>query len=264
MLNKLKFVVIALAFIFVLAACNNDASTNLNDAEDVLKKSLEAMEIIESYSMQMESDQEMTMNETEKMSMAMTLTSDMTLDPIAFYQKLSMETDIEMMGAYETEMYLVDDQIFVFEPILDQWTELPIELSEDLGGLSEMQLSPDQQLTMLRNFVDDIEMTENASEYVLKLSGTGTDFMEVAQLFGGVGTEDFDEMLDDFTQLDLNFIEYEIFIDKDTFYQTKLNMTMDITMAMEGETVQTVQTMQATIYGYNEVGEIVLPEGLIN
>lgn len=262
MYRRLKVLVAALALVFVLAACNSEEASNLTDAEGVLKQSLEAMEGLNSYSMKMESEQTMTINDTEEITMFMTLDADMTLEPMAFYQKLSMESDIPMMGAFETEMYLVGDTVYVFEPMMDEWMELPMEYAEELGGLAEMQLSPDQQLSMLRNFVDEIEMTENSNEYILKVSGEGTDFMEIAQLFGGVGTEGFDDMLEIFSQLDLNFVEYEIFIDKDTLYQTKLNMTMDMTMGMEGETVHTVQSMSATIKGYNEIDEIVLPEGL--
>ncbi|OIJ14729.1 hypothetical protein BKP35_05810 [Anaerobacillus arseniciselenatis] len=262
MIKQLKVLLAAVAMLFVLAACNSESASNLTEAEDVLKQSLEAMEELNSYSMKMESEQTMNMNGEEEITMFMTIDADMMVDPMAFYQNLSMESDIPMMGAFETEMYLVDDTIYVFEPMMDEWMELPMEMAEELGGLAEMQLSPDQQLAMLRNFVDDIEMTENNNEYILKLAGEGTDFMEIAQVFGGVGTEGFDEMLEMFSQLDLNFVEYEIFIDKETLYQTKLNMTMDMTMGMDGETVRTVQLMNATITGYNEIEEIVLPEGL--
>ena len=262
MTTQLKMLFAAVAMLIFLAACNSESASNLTDAEDVLKQSLEAMEGLQSYSMKMESEQTMTVNDEEEVKMFMTVDAEMMIDPIAFYQKLSMESDIPMMGAFETEMYLIDDTIYVFEPMMDEWMELPMEMAEELGGLAEMQLSPDQQLAMLRNFVDDIEMTENNNEYILKLAGEGTDFMEIAQVFGGVGTEGFDEMLEMFSQLDLNFVEYEIFIDKETLYQTKLNMTMDMTMGMDGEIVRTVQSMNATITGYNEVEEIVLPEGL--
>ncbi|RXJ02489.1 hypothetical protein DS745_06480 [Anaerobacillus alkaliphilus] len=262
MLKRLKVLGAAIAFLLVLSACSEEAATNLTDAEEVLKRSLEVMETLESYSMTMESDQTMTINDTEKVTMKMMIDADMTLEPLAFHQKLSMESDIEMMGKYETEMYLVGEQVFMFEPMMNQWMELPMDLVGDIGALSEMQLSPDQQLLMLRSFVDQIDLSEKGNEYVLKLTGEGTEFMELAQFFGG-GSE-LEEMFELFTQFDLNKVDYEITIDKDTFYQTKLTMTMDLTMAMEGEKVHTVQTMKATIHGYNEVGEIVLPAEVLN
>ncbi len=262
MLKSIKMFGMAIALMLVLSACSEKVATNLTDAEEVLKRSLEVMETLESYSMKMESDQTMTINDTETVSMKMKIDADMTLNPMAFHQKLSMESDIEMMGKYETEMYLVEDKVFMYEPMMNQWMELPMDLIGDIGGLSDMQISPDQQLLILRSFVDQIDLSEKGNEYVLKLSGEGTEFMELAQFFGG-GTE-LDEMFELFTQFDLNKIDYEIVIDKDTFYQTKLTMTMDLTMAMEGEQVHTVQTMNATIYGYNEVGEIVLPAEVLN
>ncbi|QOY38058.1 DUF6612 family protein [Anaerobacillus isosaccharinicus] len=263
MFKRLKVLGAALALVVVLAACNDQVATNLTDAEDVLKQSLEVMEKLDSYSMTMESEQTMTINDSETMNMVMKINADMTLNPLAFHQKLSMESDMDMMGKIETEMYLVGDQVFMFDPMMKEWMELPMDLMGDLGGLSELQLSPDQQLLMLRSFADDIELSENGSNYVLKLSGEGSEFMEIAKFFGGAGNE-LEEMLEFFSELKLNHIDYEIYIDKETFYQTKLNMTMDLTMGMEGETIHTIQTMKATIHGINEVGEIKLPEEVLN
>jgi hypothetical protein len=263
MFKSLKVLGIVFAFLFVLAACSDQVATNLTDAEAVLKQSLEAMEGLNSYSMKMESDQSMTINDTETLNMVMTIEADMILDPMAFYQKLSMESDMEMMGKYETEMYLVGDQVFMFEPMMNQWMELPMDLVGDIGALSEMQLSPDQQLLMLRNFVDDIVLSERGNDYVLKIVGEGSEFMEVAKFFGGAGN-DLEEMFDFFTELQLNKIEYEIFINKETLFQTQLNMTMDLTMEMEGETIHTLQTMKATLHSYNEVGDIQLPKEILN
>jgi hypothetical protein len=263
MIKSLKVVGVALVFLFLLSACSDEVAKNLTDAEDVLKQSLEAMEKLDSYSMTMESDQTMTINDSETINMIMKIESDMTLDPMAFYQKLSLESDMEFMGAYETEMYLVGDQMYMFEPMMNEWMELPLDMVEEMGSLSEMQLSPDQQLLMLRNFVEDIELTESGNEYVLKLVGEGAKFMELAEFFGGAGGE-LGGMLEFFSELELNKIEYEIFIDKTTLYQTKLNMSLDMILAMEGETVHTVQSMKATIHGYNEVGEIKLPEEVLN
>lgn len=262
MFKKLKSFGVAIALMSILAACNGEGATSLTDAEQVLTQSLEAMESIESYSMSMESDQTMTINDSETVKMKMNIDADMTLEPLAFYQKMYMETDDEMLGSFDTEMYLVNEKIHLFDPEMNEWMELPVEFSEQIGGLSEMQMSPEQQLLLLRNFIDEIQLSEKGNEYVLNLSGEGTEFIELVQDFGGAGIDDFEVMVEMFSQLDLNKVEYEIFIDKETLYQTKLNMNVDITMGMDGETVRSVQSMKATINGYNEVGEIVLPEGL--
>ncbi|MCT8140461.1 hypothetical protein H1D32_23980 [Anaerobacillus sp. CMMVII] len=262
MFKSLKVFAVSLIFLLMLAACNEEVATNLTDAEEILKQSLEAMEGLNSYSMKMETEQTMTINDMETINLTMGIDADMTLEPMAFYQKLSMESDMEMMGKYETEMYLVGDQIFMFEPMMNEWMELPLELVGDIGALSEMQISPDQQLLLLRSFLDDIELSENGNEYVLKLTGEGSEFMEIAQFFGGAGNE-LEAMFELFSELQLNKIEYEIFIDKETLYQTKLNMTMDLTMEMEGEKIHTFQSIRATISGYNEIGEIKLPDEVV-
>ncbi|OIJ22236.1 hypothetical protein BKP45_06220 [Anaerobacillus alkalidiazotrophicus] len=263
MLRKLKSVGIAIVFMLVMSACNSESSGSLTSASDVLIKSLELMEGLNSYSMKMESNQTLTINDDETVEMFLTLNADMTLAPLAFYQKMMMETDMEMMSTIETEMYFVDNQIYMYEPMTNEWMQLPPELIGEIGALSELQISPEQQLNVLTSFIDEIDMTESGNEYVLKLTGEGTEFLEIAKLFGGVGTEDFEEMLELFSHLELNNIDYEIFIDKETLYQTRLNMIMEMEMVVDGERVHTVQTMSATIYGYNEVDEIVLPEEVI-
>ncbi|OIJ17406.1 hypothetical protein BKP37_02575 [Anaerobacillus alkalilacustris] len=263
MLKKFKSVVVVIVLVIVLAACNSQSSGTLRSAEDVLKKSLQVMEELNSYSMKIESEQTMTINEEETVQMYLTIDAEMTQNPLAYYQKMVMETDMEMMGAFETEMYLVEERIYMYEPMTNEWFELPIELTEELGAISEIQISPEQQLNLLMSFIDEIDLTESGNEYVLKLTGEGTEFLEIAKLFGGVGTEYFEEMLELFSHLELNNIEYEIFIDKETLYQTRLNMIMEMEMGVDDEIVHTVQTMSATIFGYNEVDEIVLPEEVI-
>lgn len=261
MLKELKVLSAAIALLFVLVACSSERASNTYDVDEILKQSIVAMDELSSYSMSLESKQTMTI-EDETITMLIKLDSDMIIDPLAFYQKLEMDTDIPMVGSYVTEMYLVRDRFYVFEPMMNDWMELPMDLTGEFEVLSEMQLSPEQQLTILHNFVDDIDMTERGNDYVLKLFGEGKDFMELATVFGSVGMGEFTEMLHGFAQLDLNYLEFEVFINKKTLMQTALNMKIDMTMNIDGEVLHTIQTLNSTVSGFNEVEEIFLPQGV--
>ena len=59
-------------------------------------------------------------------------------------------------------------------------------------------------------------------------------------------------------------MEYEIFIDKKTFYTNAFNMNMDMTMKVEGEEMQIDQKVNAEISKINEIEKIKVPQEVID
>ncbi|OES46240.1 DUF6612 family protein [Domibacillus iocasae] len=59
-------------------------------------------------------------------------------------------------------------------------------------------------------------------------------------------------------------VDYTINIDKETFETTTVDMIMDTTMEMEGETMQINQVMNADYSNYNDVETITVPEDIVN
>ena len=59
-------------------------------------------------------------------------------------------------------------------------------------------------------------------------------------------------------------VNYEIFIDKETFNTTALNMIMDMTMVVEGEEMKLAQNLKSTYDNYNEVEKIEIPQEIID
>ncbi len=64
--------------------------------------------------------------------------------------------------------------------------------------------------------------------------------------------------------LNIKNIEYEIYIDKETFYPSKLNMNMDMDITVEGETISLKQIISGEYLDYNQIGEITVPQEIVD
>ena len=64
--------------------------------------------------------------------------------------------------------------------------------------------------------------------------------------------------------LEVKSLEYEIFIDKKTFYTNAFNMKMDMKMKVEGEEMHIDQQVKADISKINEIKTIKIPQEVID
>ncbi|MGD6871838.1 DUF6612 family protein [Sutcliffiella horikoshii] len=234
-------------------------------AEEVLQKSTEAMADLSSYSMEMISDQEITMAGEETIKMVTTTTTDMSLKPMAMYQVTSIEDEDGMMEGMENESYFSEDGFFLYDSMAGQWFKMPEEFTAQLNAMSEMQTNPAQQLEMLKDYTDEITMTEEEGHYVLNFEGSGEQFNEMAGMIGGMMGDDMGEMMQEMlSMMTVNQLSYLVHIDKESFYQTKVLLNMDMEMDVDGETISSVQVMDSTLSNFDEVGEITVPQEVID
>lgn len=70
-----------------------------------------------------------------------------------------------------------------------------------------------------------------------------------------------EEML---SMMTVNQLSYVVHVDKETFYQTKVLVNMDMEMDIEGEKVSSIQSVDSTLSNYDEVGEIAVPQDVID
>lgn len=54
-------------------------------------------------------------------------------------------------------------------------------------------------------------------------------------------------------------IEYEILVDKETYFPNALNMVMDMTINLEDQTYTAVQNMSDDYKDFNEINPITVP-----
>lgn len=292
MLKKLKLLFASLAIV-ALAACNQtpadsevednnadvtegveenadtdkaeETSEGSLNADEILTKSLEAMNDVESFSMVMDSVQEMNIPGEGTMETKMKMESDIGHDPTRLFQKLSMEVPGESFGAMETETYFTEQGMYIKDATVDQWIKYPDTYTEDMLSFAQLQSDNTQQLEMLKQFSEDITVSEDDTHYVLKIKGEGDSLKEMAvEMLAMLGDGMTGDMTEIFDLMEISVFDYELFIDKETYYQTRFTSTVEMSLTFEGETMVTKQTMDSTISNFNNVGEITIPEEVIN
>ena len=204
--------------------------------------------------------QEFEMNSTIKMDM------DMVMEPLSIYQK--MDVDMGEQGKMDVEVYMTDAGFFMNDPESGEWLKLPNEMYEVMIGQMGGGANPTLDMNMFKEFADDFKFEQTEDAYILKLSASGDKFSE---LFKKVATENMpagvemnEEQAEVMKNMEVKLLEYEIFIDKKTFYTNAFNMRMDMTMKVEGEEMHIDQKVNADISKINEIDKIEVPQEILD
>ncbi len=266
---------------FGLVACNETATptsdtkkeqTSNLTLQEVFNKSMEQSESIKSLSANIDMtqlievpSQEISMETTSKMDM------DMVIEPLSLYQKGTTSMTMpgmpsnEQADDMEMESYMTEQGFYMFDSMSNQWTKLPSDMYEQIMSMSQKQADPAKQLKDLEAFKDDFTFEQTDSSYVLKLAASGDKFNELIQKQLAETMPDMmveeQELL---KEMNIEKVNYEIFIDKETFNTTALNMIMDMTMVVEGEEMKLAQNLKSTYDNYNEVEKIEIPQEIID
>lgn len=266
-----------------LAACGQTAEptpattkeqTSDMTLQEVFDKSMEVSNKTESLSAKVDMTQKMNQPSQDlAMETASVMDMNITMDPLAIYQKGT--TTMKMDGSEEEqsmnmEMYMTEQGFFMNDETTGQWMKLPSEMYEQIAQMTEQQSDPSQQLKQLEAFKDDFAFEQTDSEYILKLSASGEKFNALIEeqmsqfmpeLEGEENQASIEEMMEG---MSIEKVDYTINIDKETFETTTVDMIMDMTMEMEGETMQINQVMNADYSNYNGVETITVPEDIVN
>lgn len=286
-MKKTLAIITSLLMILMLAACSdtakpvnetasgNDNGTNKDETnteekseltlEEVLSKSTEASEELKSFSVKMDISQQMSSDsEAESMNFDSVINMDVTTEPTAFYQKMTMSME-GGEDSYDIESYFTEEGMFLYDGAGDHWMKFPKEMSDDLLQMSSQQTNPGEELKKLQQFVDDFTFEQDAKSYILRLKANGEKFNDFVK---ETAAETLPpelaangEMLEN---MKINGVEYEIVIDKETFYPSVLNMIMEMEMAAEGQTIAMKQNMNGQYSNYNKVETITVPQEVID
>lgn len=264
-----------------LVACNDTATptpdtkteqTSNLTLQDVFKKSMEQSESIKSLSANINMtqlievpSQEISMETTSKMDM------DMVIEPLSLYQKGTTSMTMpgmpssEQADDMEMESYMTEQGFYMFDSMSNQWTKLPSDMYEQIMSMSQKQADPAKQLKDLEAFKDDFTFEQTDTSYVLKLAASGDKFNELIQKqLADTMPDMMVEEQELLKEMNIEKVNYEIFIDKETFNTTALNMIMDMTMMVEGEEMKLSQNLKSTYNKYNEVEKIAIPQKIID
>ncbi len=230
-----------------------DKATEASAQQKSMKAAMNINQLIEIPS------QDLTMNSKIKMDM------DMVVDPLTMYQK--MDVDMGEQGTMAMEVYMTEEGFFMNESGSGQWIKLPGEMYGELLG-EVGSADPTLDMSMFNEFIEDFKFEQTNDEYILKLSASGDKF---SKLFKEIAMENLPSGVDANVEaaelmknIEVKSLEYEIFIDKKTFYTNAFNMKMDMTMIIEGEEMRIDQKVNAKLSKINEIEKITIPQEVID
>ncbi|MDQ0207836.1 LPXTG cell wall anchor domain-containing protein [Alkalicoccobacillus murimartini] len=233
-----------------------------SNAVDILNQSNEAMLELDSYSS--ETVMEMTMEGIDGEEVTITTTSeeDVTMNPFALHQIVT--TSIPGEAETTLESYWTEDG-FYQETADGEWTKLPDELSEELNELMGMAMAGDQ-VEQAEAFGDDMSVEDTGDSYILTYDGDGEAIEEAMQEWMDMSMGDDEAMMLEelLNQITYNEINYEMTIEKDTYYMTDLTMYADMDIEFEGESTNMTQSIDMNVHNFNGVGSIEVPEDVKN
>ncbi|MCM3489991.1 copper amine oxidase N-terminal domain-containing protein [Alkalihalophilus marmarensis] len=233
----------------------------VDDVEEFLKATLEAD--LNSYSADMELWQIMNVD-GEEMTMEMDMKMDVVMDPIGFYQYMAMTME-ELSGeSIVSEAYLTEEGYYVSE--MGQWIKYDDDMVEEILQLSQMQMDPMYQYELLLDYAENVSVIENKDTYMMSFSITGSGFNELLnELLGGM---DFGIPEEELEMIGLLFENFDISIssvfDKETLFPLSQQMTSELAVTIEGETMQLTQKVDGTYSNFNEIEKIKIPQEVID
>ena len=280
-MNKWMNLVGVCILLILLTACSQPAtptketskeSTSDLTLQNVFTQSLAQSEKLDSLSASIDMTQvveipaqKISMETSSKMDM------DMIVEPLSLHQEGTTSMNMlgeETLGApaeMKIESYLSDQGFFMFDSMSSQWLKLPKDMYEQIMSMSKNQADPSQQLKDLESFMDDFTFEQDEHSYILKLAASGDEFNTLMQKQLADTMPDMvvkeQELLEN---MNVEKVNFEIFIDKQTFNILTLNMVIDMTMAVEGENMRITQDIKSSYSKFNEVKSIEIPQDVIN
>ena len=237
---------------------NKQANKNSDKSEltikEVYEKMMDASEDIDSFVMDMEMEQEIIEGENEPVPTQSTIHSKVVQEPIGLEQKVNMTIDGQTI---ETEQYFTEEGFYMYDPGQDIWMKYS-EGHEDL--MAQLQadsgLNQTQTLSELQSFIEDFTFEQTNEEFILTLDADDEKFNSLVQQELSSGAVEMNEVKD----LEINGIEYEIFVDKKTYLPSQMNIIMNLNMTSEGQKVTLKQDIDTTYSNYNSLDAISVPK----
>lgn len=279
-----KFLMIMLGAMFLLAACNTDAtgektdgemthseegnenrsfeenekenkgaSQSLNDLEEIFQRMKAATQSIKSVSITGNNKMENTIAGTT-MKSTMEMKVDATIEPFVQH---AVYTVIDGEGG-KTEWYATDDEMYVN---LDDsgWEKEDHPVSVEAASL----IHRDDYFDHFILYKDLFELKEDNDHYIITYIGPDEQYKEV--FYGTVIAENFGEMVQKMSGLmeDINMSgTVEMKVSKKSFLIVEQHTKYTSSMEKAGISM-TVSQDGTYAYTYNEIGNIEIPEEVV-
>ncbi|QHS23097.1 hypothetical protein GWK91_09110 [Virgibacillus sp. MSP4-1] len=227
--------------------------------EDIFQQALKESENLQSFQVDMKMEQKIKMSDmNQALPMNMTSKTKVQTDPEAMYQ----ETDL--MGQ-KVKVYYVNDEFYLKPSDEEKWMKAPQEVVDQINQLTQSQHSPNEQLSQLETFVDELNMEEKKNHYVFSITASG-DKMKSYVLKQLRQNELPDQQITEkqLQNMTIHDVEISLEVDKETYYPQTYSMSMKTNSKQNGKTAKTETAIDAAYSQFNQIGEIKLPENVKN
>ncbi|MDY0409657.1 DUF6612 family protein [Paracerasibacillus soli] len=132
--------------------------------------------------------------------------------------------------------------------------------------MANQQQDPTDQLKILEQFTKDLKFTQTDDAFILELTADGDKVKEISselmkEYMPQELMEQFNEIGQDMLDaLTVKTLTYEMEFDKKTFDLKDLDMAMDMSFEIDGETLDINQEVKATYQSINSIDKIEIPQ----
>lgn len=238
-----------MALSLILVGCSEENKS----LEKIYNNAIEASNDLNSYQMDMNMDIDMSMPGLPGQQTTITSKGEVVVEPMALHQTM------DMMGQ-TIEMYYTEDGMYMQQPGTDQWMKAPKDMMDQITQMSQAQQNPGEQLKQLEKYVEEFNLEENESSYILSVSSSEDKMKDfVKEMLEQNLPENAlnEDVLKGITIKNLN---YQFTVGKENYYPKKLDLDMELEINQNGETSTIKEHIQAEYSNYNGIGEITVPE----
>lgn len=264
---KKSITLLLLTFAFLgLAAC----SSGDKEVNEIYNKALEAAEEMNSAEVDIEMKQEMSVpQEEDAMVMESQMSGAIITEPLVMHQKgttsISMGEEMGEPMEMEQELYLVDNEIYSYDSITEEWLKMD-DSTIPMDFINTEQMDTSDQLNMFKDYVDNLKYEETDEAYIFQFSPNQDEVKNLTEdLLKEIIPEELtSQMGEEITEVlentEINDLEVEISINKDSYQIEKYHVDMDMKMTVEGEEMNIKQNVNTVYRNINTIEHIEIPK----
>ncbi|MCR1836171.1 hypothetical protein NSA56_17700 [Oceanobacillus caeni] len=264
---KKSITLLLLTFAFLgLAAC----SSGDKEVNEIYNKALEAAEEMNSAEVDIEMKQEMSVpQEEDAMVMESQMSGAIITEPLAMHQKgttsISMGEEMDEPMEMEQELYFVDNEIYSYDSITEEWLKMD-DSTIPMDFINTEQMDTSDQLNMFKDYVDNLKYEETDEAYIFQFSPNQDEVKNLTEdLLKEIIPEELtSQMGEEITEVlentEINDLEVEISINKDSYQIEKYHVDMDMKMTVEGEEMNIKQNVNTVYRNINTIEHIEIPK----
>ncbi|KPH75168.1 MULTISPECIES: DUF6612 family protein [Bacillaceae] len=264
---KKSITLLLLTFAFLgLAAC----SSGDKEVNEIYNKALEAAEEMNSAEVDIEMKQEMTVpQEEDTMVMESQMSGAIITEPLAMHQKgttsISMGEEMDEPMEMEQELYFVDNEMYSYDSITEEWLKMD-DSTIPMDFINTEQMDTSDQLNMFKDYVDNLKYEETDEAYIFQFSPNQDEVKNLTEdLLKEIIPEELtsqigEEVTEVLENTEINDLEVEISINKDSYQIEKYHVDMDMKMTVEGEEMNIKQNVNTVYRNINTIEHIEIPK----